>query len=397
MPQAAFLRLADRLTLIYAAMFFCTVLVLTFITDGVVLTEKGVVGGDFLAFYTAGGFARAGDALTAYDFAAFDAKMKELAPLDQLGMMWQYPPTVFFLTAPFAFLPYKISFVVWCLLGWAALFAALRTLGFRGWALRLLAFSALCVNVIDNGQISLATTALLFLAAYDPKRRWLTAGLAAGLLTIKPQLGLLLPIAFMAAGAWRTIAVAAVAAIVLHAPSLLVWGVEGWRDFFSAVIRLNADVTGPGQHTPPLGMTTLFGQLRALGVPSAIASPAQYVVAGLIAVAVAVIWRRPGDVLGKAGLVCAGAILATPYAYSYEMPALLLAAAFLARQNGGEWSAETRYLAGAGALYVLAPVLPTTFGLQLAFLISASAFGFVLARMAGGSQRGLAPSRALRA
>lgn len=377
MTQTAFIRLAVRLTLIYAAAFCGAAVVIAFTTHGVILTEKGVVGGDFLAFYTAGDFARMGDALSAYDFDQFDAKLKERAPLEHLGMMWQYPPTMFFILAPFAMLPYKVSYIVWCAFGWAALLLALRNIGFRGHAFLLLGFSVLCVNVFDNGQISLLTAALLFLSVYDPKSRWIVAGIAAGLLTIKPQLGLLIPVAFLMIGAWRAIALAAVTALVLHTPALLIFGVEGWRDFFYAMARLNADVTGPGLHTPPNGMTTLFGQLRAFGAPSAIAVPMQYALAGGIAIAVAYVWRRAEDPLARAAVLCAGAILATPYAYGYEMTALLLPAAYIARQCDTYRSPIGLYLIGAALLVGFSSIVALPFGLQTPFLISASAFAIV--------------------
>lgn len=376
MTQDAFLTMAVKATLIYAAAFCGAVLANALMTQGVVIGESGVVGGDFLAFYTAGDFARAGEALAAYDYAAFDARLKELAPLEHLGMMWQYPPTMFFVTAPFALLPYKISLFLWSATWWMALLAALRTVGFHGKTFLLLGFSVLCVTVIDNGQVSMATAALLFLSAYDPKRRWLVAGVAAGLLTIKPQLGLLLPIAYVAAGAWRTIAVAAVSAVLFHASSFFVFGAEGWLDFFAAAARLNADATGPGLLTPPLGMTTLFGQLSILGLPGA--APAQYAAAAAVAVLVGWVWRRSGDPLGKAAVLCAGALLATPYAYSYEMVVLLLPAVYLARTAASLRSPEALSVAGAALFLMLSPALPRLPVLQAPFLITAAAFGWTL-------------------
>jgi hypothetical protein len=378
MTQLELLKSATRLSVIYAVAFCATIVATLILLDGIVLTEDGVVGGDFLAFYTAGTFASAGDALAAYDFNAFDAKLKELAPLEHLGMMWQYPPAMFFVLAPFALLPYKVSFAVWCGLGWTALLLALRTLDFRGYSLLALAFSPLCVTVIDNGQISLATTALLILSAYDPKQRWLMAGLAAGLLTLKPQLGILLPIAYLMCGAWRTIFVAALTAMVLHSVSLIVFGVEGWRDFLFAVARLNADVTSAGLHTPPEGMTTLFGQLRMLGAPSSFAVPTQYTFSVMIVITVALVWRRSSDTLGKAAMVCAGAILATPYAYGYEMAALVLPAVYLARGVSSVRSPMALYLIGSGVVLALSPVMSSSWIIQAPFVISVSAFGLVL-------------------
>ncbi|WP_428407003.1 glycosyltransferase family 87 protein [Hyphococcus sp.] len=378
MTQEAFLNMAVRLTLVYAAIFCGALVVGAVTTPGVVAGGTGVIGGDFLAFYTAGDFARHGEALQAYDFAAFDAKLKERASLEAIGMMWQYPPTMFFIVAPFAWLPYKASYFLWIATGWGALLLSLHALNFRGRAFWLLGFSVICVSVAAWGQISMATAALLFLSAYGPKRRWLVAGVAAGLLTIKPQLGLLLPVAFMAAGAWRTIAVAAVTAVLFHAPSFLVYGVDGWRDFLSAAARLNADVVGPGLYTPPQGMATLFGQLRALGLAGPIAAGVQYIFAAAIMIVVGLMWRRSDDALARAALLCAGAILAAPYAYGYEMTVLLLSAAYLARQAADYRAWQARFVICTTLVVMLFAALPPIGALQITFLVSAAAFAMTL-------------------
>jgi hypothetical protein len=379
--QAAFLKLAERLTLINAAAVCGALLILTFLTEGLLVPPHGVVGGDFLAFYMAGDFALRGDALTAYDFEAFDEALQARAPSEHLGMMWQYPPTVFFLVAPFALLPYKLSFILWCAIGAGVLALALSHLGVKRRDLRLLILSPLCLGVIDNGQISMLTAALLFIAAYNPKEKWLIAGIAAGLLTIKPQLGILLPVAFVVIGAWRTILTAAATAAILHLPSIVVYGVESWRSFLLAVARLNSDVTGAGLNTPPNGMTTLFGQLRMVGASSDVAIPLQYAFTAAVALLVAYCWRKSADPLAKAALLCAGAILATPYAYGYEMTALLLPALFIAREAVSYRTPQGLYLIGCWIVLATGALLPSLFGLQFPFLISASAFALVLAQI----------------
>ena len=61
MESDRFIRFADRASVVYAASFFLTIIATTFLTDGVAIGARGVVGGDFLAFYTAGEFALRGD------------------------------------------------------------------------------------------------------------------------------------------------------------------------------------------------------------------------------------------------------------------------------------------------------------------------------------------------
>ena len=319
MSKTNFIKMADRLSVLYPAIFLGVIAATTIAADGIAMSTSAIVGGDFLAFFTAGQFAVSGDALSAYDFAEFDARLQENTGLTVHGMMWQYPPTVFFLTAPLALAPYKVSYILWVLAGWLAFAQTLRYLGLRGATLRVLIFSPLCVAFITYGQLNFLTASLLLLASFEPRRRWLVAGIAAGLLTIKPQLGILIPFAFLAVGAWRTIAVAALTAVVLHTPSLLVFGLDGWREFLTAVGRLNADITTNALLTPPQGMTTLFGQLKMLGVDGALAINIQYVATACLAVLVTVVWRRSFSAAGKSAFLVAAAMLAAPYAYGYEM------------------------------------------------------------------------------
>lgn len=386
MTTEQFLRLADKAVLAFIIASVGAIVFSTITLDGVVYSEEGAVGADFLAFYAAGEFTVAGEALSAYDPYALNEAVKRRAPVENPGLTWQYPPAVFFLSAALTILPYKASYLVWMTLGWIALASAFYTIGVRGRTLRLVVLSPLCLIVFMLGQLSFLTAALLMLAAYDPKKRWLIAGIAAGLLTVKPQLGLLLPIAYIAVGAWRTIAVAVMATIIVHGLSFLVFGLEGWRTFLEAALRLNTDFINIGSYAPPMNMTTLFSQLRLLGVSSTVALPIQHIAALGICIAIWSVWCSKPDRedahLAKCAVLCAGAILTTPYAYFYEMAALLPAAYYLGRR-AGDWTSPLGLglIAGWAAManHHLIPDEP----LQLPFLISAAAFSSALALAMG--------------
>ena len=62
-------------------------------------------------------------------------------------------------------------------------------------------------------------------------------GIAFGLLTVKPQLGLLVPVLLIAQGNWRTFFAAAATALVLAALSVLVYGAEAWQAYFHMTER----------------------------------------------------------------------------------------------------------------------------------------------------------------
>ncbi len=378
--------LLTRLAVLYGLLFLITTLVVSIVTPGLLSGARGVIGADFLAFYTAADMTLQGRAVEAYDLTAFDAALQARAPSDQLGMMWQYPPLMFLIIAPLALLPYKLSFWLWMALT-ALVFAwanarlirdATADKSVRTRALILVLAAPMSVGVLINGQISLLTAALLMLAAYRPQRYWVVAGLAAGLLTVKPQLGLLLPMAFLVIGAWRAFGLAALSAVVLHGASILVFGPESIEIFLSAVSRLQADVAGSGLLTPPVNMTTIFGQLRHWGLPSSVAMGAQYITAAAILMFVTWTWfqnraDRSQDFY-LAALLSVGAILVTPYAYAYEMAALAPAAIWIALRPNRFQSFAPLILLSFWALLALRRFLPMDFVLQVPFLVAVGAF-----------------------
>lgn len=376
----------QRLAILYGLLFLATTVAVSIVTPGLVYGSGGVIGADFLAFYTAGDMTLQGRAIEAYDFAAFDAALQSRVENDHLGMMWQYPPLMFVIAGLLALMPYKISFWVWMTATCAAFAWALNRIvqtvqpdwAGRRVTLLLILASPISVSIITNGQISLLTAALLMLAAFRPRRDWLVAGLAAGLLTMKPQLGILIPLAYLVAGAWRAFAVAAMTGAALHLLSILVFGPESLAAFFAAVARLQADVAGGGVHTPPVSMTTVFGQLRLWDVPSGVALPVQYVMAVLVIAIVVYLWwqRRDDDKQGLylASLLSSGAILVTPYAYAYEMTALAIAAVWMAFQSGPYRRFSILILSGFWLALALRRFVPPDFVLQIPFLTAISVF-----------------------
>src|SRR5271155_2432699 len=81
---------------------------------------------------------------------------------------------------------------------------------------------------ISVGQNGFLTAALIGGSLVFLERRPLLAGICLGLLTYKPQFGLLFPVILIADRRWLTIAVAALVAIALAALSWLAFGSASW-------------------------------------------------------------------------------------------------------------------------------------------------------------------------
>ena len=384
------LRRLQRLSIIYGALFLVLIVFMTLAASGLSQGDRGIIGGDFLAFYTAGDMTLQGRALDAYQFEDFDAALRTRAESEHLGLMWQYPPVMFLIVSPLALLPYKLALWVWLAATALVFVAALRrVLGSLGlgrdremMAMLLLVTSPLCLMVVVSGQISLLTAALLMTASFRPKQDWLIAGMAAGLLTIKPQLGVLLPLAYLLAGAWRAFGVAAAIAVLLHLGAMLIFGPQSLEAFLNAVVRLQSDVAGSGTNTPPVNMTTLFGQLRVWAMPASIAMPLHTLMALLVVGVVGLSWWRFGrsdaHTLYLAAVTGAGAILVTPYAYAYEMIALAPVALWLVFESKRLKSVAITLLTLASCMLIFREFLPLDTFIQLPFVISVAAFILLL-------------------
>lgn len=363
-------------SLVYFGVLLLVRVVIYANADGIHLGDGNFVGGDFLAFWTATKAFLSGNALEMYDREAFELALSKVSGLDQHHLMWQYPPTVYFLLIPIGLLNYIPAFVLWMVATFLLLAAVLRKIGLSWREVAIIVGAPGSILVMDTGQISFLTTALFVGAVFFAGTRPILAGVLAGLLTIKPQLGLLIPIAFIAAGCWRAFSVAAIVALLMSVAATLSFGIDGWVTFYDSVTRIYDDYTADYGSTPPLHMTTFMSQFLLLGVSEQVASVLHMLMSLIIVMIVAKIWRWGGASVSSAGVICAGALLITPYAYSYELVLLSgTAGAIILSANKSGWLSGERaaLLLGWGAIATFR-MLPTSDFIQGPFCIVMLAF-----------------------
>jgi hypothetical protein len=238
---------------------------------------------------------------------------------------WGYP--LFTLPAfwPLAQLPYFWALTVWTV-GLFAIFAAI-VLGEveperRRQALLLLVFTPACLINMIGGQNGFLSAVLFLGGVLNIDRRPILAGALIGLLTFKPHLGIVLPFALVALGAWRVIASAAVTALALVAASTAIFGVDAWRDYFAVVGPYQTLLLQNFEGFYTNMMVSVLASARKMGVPYSLALGVQVTVS-LCVIAVAM-WavRRIADPCARAFLLVSATLLATPYAFNYDMTAL---------------------------------------------------------------------------
>lgn len=348
-----------------------------------ILPSGATLGGDYIAFYAAARAAANGEAAAPYDAEKFEPLLKEhVPPRDRYRLTWQYPPTYYFIVLPLAFFAFAPGYALWAGIGAAAFFATLRASGVSLFFLFICLAAPATTHAVVTGQNGFITASFLAVAALYADKRPIVAGLAAAALTVKPQLGLLIPIAFAAAGCWRAFAVAAVGAVALVGASLAVFGAAAWLAFFEGAKAASDHLVSGAM--PLAKMATPYAAARFAGAQNEVASMVYALVACVAAGAVALAWRRVRDAELRAAALLAGVFFVAPYGFYYELIILALPIALIAKR-----AIETGWLpgekAGLGLIYILPMFLPgeaRSAGFSLGFLIVCLVAACVLRRIA---------------
>ena len=340
------------------------------------------LGPDFMSFYAASKLALSGHAAGAWNPVAHQAAENRIfgRPLGYWAFF--YPPAYLLLCWPLALLPYGVALAVW--LGSAT--AAAITL-MRRWAkdvpwIVMLAFPALWLN-LGNGQNAALFTAIMLGGCLLLPRRPILAGLVFGLLVMKPQLAVALPVLLAVSGRWKTFFATGASATVLSAAAWLAVGADGYLAFLHngalATATLDQGLVSPDK------MQSVFAALRLLGAPSSVALAAQIVLALAVLGSAAWIVRRhkPGPDAFCALMVTATLPL-SPFLLDYDLTLLAAPLGWLAaagmRDGFRPWEKAT--LLGLFVWPLFARAAAANLHLPLTPLLLLGLYAVVLRRIA---------------
>jgi hypothetical protein len=285
--------------------------------------------GDFFVLWSFGRFAIEQPPGGIYDPQLLQAFQGRLDPRFHSFNPFAYPPSFLLLLVPLAILPYVPAYLIW--IGGGFVLYGLATLGrdWRSWSGLALLAAPTTVLAVISGQSGFLAAALATAGLRNARDRPILGGILLGLLSYKPQLGLLIPVALVAAGLWRTILTAGVTVLSLAAISTLLFGGSIWPEWFGTM-ALNWDLFEANR--PSLGhlMPTVTANLLSLGIARDIVQPVQILVSVIVAATVWLCFRRDaGD--EAVAVLLVGTILATPYAFIYDMPMVAGAACLALR------------------------------------------------------------------
>ncbi|MET1532435.1 glycosyltransferase family 87 protein [Burkholderia sola] len=325
----------DRVRLYAAAVLMTELLFIGIYLIRVILSHHGApesLSADFSPVWRAAWLAAHGHGADAWQYATLFAVHKHAIPAMTLAdgtLPWLYPPTMLLLVLPLGWLPYTLALVLWLGIGIALFAATMHATVQRDAAwLCALAFPGAFLTVIV-GQTSLFTATLAALGLLTLNRRPVCAGICFGLLTMKPQLAVLFPLALLCAAQWRALAAWAATIAVSALLATVAFGVVPWIAFMHVVGDVYS-IVGTG-HAKLARMPTVFALATMAGWPALVARGLQLLSAAGAAIAVVYAWRGTCSyALRTATLACAG-LLVSPYLYDYDLTWYGLVIAWYAR------------------------------------------------------------------
>jgi hypothetical protein len=286
---------------------------------------------DFVNVWAAGRLVLDGHPAHAYDWDI--QKQVELALLGQdfIGYFaWHYPPPFLFVASMLAQFPYSVAFMGWVSVSFLPYLAVMRAIVGRPFGLMLAAAFPMVFNNTLVGQNGFLTAALIGGTLYLLPVRPVLAGVCLGLLTYKPQYGLLFPIVLIAASQWTVFFTAGLVAAAMAFASWLAFGTESWQAFFHWMPMFSQAFLTEGKATW-WKLQSIFSLVRYLGGTEYLAWIFQWVLTASVAVVLALMWRSRVSYPLKAAALAAGTLLTTPYLFMYDMMVLAVPVAFMVR------------------------------------------------------------------
>jgi arabinofuranan 3-O-arabinosyltransferase len=322
------------LAAVYAALFFFMYKTGNWLVD----SAGGPVMIDFTYFWIEGSQALHGNIAALYDPAKLTHIVAAVVGADHANVKHFFypnspnPPILFLVLAPLAMLSFVPAWMTWEVLTFVGCVAVVFLIVRHPTAIALVLASPFSAYEIYWGQTGFLRASLLGAALLTLERRPLLAGVFIGCLTYKPQFGIVIPVALVAAGQWRALTSAAITALALVGASTAAFGIGPWEAFPHA-LHMQADLMLlhkiPGA-SPTSAAQTVYGLVRMFHGSAAVAWLAQGCATAGIAVIVWLVWRSPARYALKAALLSAATLVATPYAWAHDFSVIVIPIAFLA-------------------------------------------------------------------
>lgn len=281
-------------------------------------------GGDFVSFWAAGRMTLLGNGAKAYDLAAHRAV--ELSVVGRTGILpFPYPPPFLLIVTPFALMPYPVSFVAWVVATALSYVLAARKVARPEYAIA-------CPPVLVDfliGQTGLFFGAIfIFGITLLPLNAFL-GGALLGLMVMKPQLALMLPVALLGGRQWSAILGAAFSSGVAILMGLMLFGPGSYEGFLQMIPRYGHYLQEARWNWIELASPFAFARYFGIAGPTSLVF--HLAIAAAAAAITWVAWSRNWK--EKVPVVASATLLASPYLFTYDAVLMIVPAAYFIAQR----------------------------------------------------------------
>jgi arabinofuranan 3-O-arabinosyltransferase len=328
---------------------------------------------DFINVWSAGKLALDGHPALAWDWDIQKQIQVAVLGQDYIGnFAWHYPPPFLLVAAFLAQFPYAVALIGWVAVSLVPYLAMMRAIVGRPVGLLLaVAFPVVLANTMV-GQNGFLTAALIGGTLYLLPTRPILSGICLGLLSYKPQYGVLFPLVLIAASQWTVFITAGVVAVAMAAVSWLAFGTESWHAFFHWMPMFSQAFFTEGRATW-FKLQSVFGLVRFSGGSEQLAWALQWAMTATVAVGTVLLWRSRARYSLKAAGLATATLLMTPYLFLYDMMVLAIPIAFLVRIGlaDGFQKYELPALGCAALLLLSFPLFAAPVGLGGTLIVAA--------------------------
>lgn len=294
------------------------------------LTDLGgyPIGHDFLAFWTATKLAITEDPPSIYNLEILRAAEHAVSGTNSAFFAWNYPPTFLLFLLPFSALPYLSAFSAWILgtvCGYVYVVYRIFPRPFTPWLFMTLP------NAIWNliaGQNGFLSAMILGGGLIILDRRPFAGGFVLGLLSYKPHLTAMIPLALIAGRYWHALCGFVLGATSLILISIAVFGSSVWNAFIQnipfALTHWQSAYFWPK-------MSSIYSLSRFAGAPAWVAAVVQICFAISAAGLMCRVWYNRESMAVKASVLAICTSLASPYLFHGDMVIIGLAFAWLGK------------------------------------------------------------------
>jgi alpha-1,2-mannosyltransferase len=372
---------------------------------GAIGVNMNTLGNEWMVFYGAVQWFLHGHLAALYDGDRFTAYLNaRFAPLLSQPMSLRpfvYPPSYLLLVLPFGLLPFIASWLLFET-ATAGLLAAALWLG--GGERRNISLFVLCGALLGpaaainfgGGENAFLSGGLLVGGLRLVRHgRPAAGGALLGLLAVKPQFAILVPVALVATRDWRALSWCAGGALGLAAASAAIFGIALWQHWLALALGGYWQANAGWVEAARVWGTSVYAALFASGLPSPIANLGQVGATIGAAALTYTAYRRPLPSERQIAVLLAATMLAAPHSSVVDL--VLLSVAVML------WSVDALRAETALAKWTLAlalwlamlfnPPLASPPGRLTPLLI----LGFIALAMTGGAAEATEGARPLAA